>query len=197
MSTSHTLGSKLKVLIAKSFKAEKLYASMTGSGIDQKNSVRVELANEVRAREWQRSYYQLRVVLNKLVSENKITNIVEDLERVKLAFLKKSSDSLQEIKSGRDAMSDALTRDEFAFVYRSSLEMIRHKARSEAYHVAAQEIDALLEGRKKKDASEPFEIDDLEDPQQPAPQKTSKTASKGGKVISLVAKRSALGGRRR
>lgn len=168
MSSSPTLGSKLRVLIAKSFKAEKLYAAMSGNGIDQRSSVRVELANEVRAREWERSYHQLRLALNKLVSEVPASNAVSELNKIKHGFLRRSEQSLMDIESGRAAMQDALDREEFAFVYKASLEMIKHKARAQACGVAAQEIDVLLEQRGKGgeeiDSIEPYDLDDLDEP---------------------------------
>ena len=179
---SPTLSSKLRVLIAKSFKAEKLYASMSGTGIDQRASVRAELANEVRAKEWERSYHQLRISLNKIVSEGKSVEFALELERLKKAFQKSSLESLEKIKSGQREMSDALGREEFAFVYKASLEMIRYKARHEACKIASQELDSLLEGRKKNTDIEPIELDDIDE----MPSKAPKTSAK---VISISRKR--------
>ena len=180
-----TLASRLKVLVAKSFKAERLYGSMvinlTGQ-METELAERAKLSNEIRAREWQKSYNKLRLGLNAILSEeNSATAVTERLLKLEADFrvqIKKANQELEKVSVG---IKDALNRAEYAVVYRRSMDLVKYQARIQASEVVCQEVLALLETKKPI-----FNLVNQEVP--PAVKEVAKEKSK---VIPFIRKASA------
>ena len=147
-----TLNSRLRVLIAKTFRAEKLYASLLNVG-DSAHSIGAgpvgaasltKLANDVRAREWQASHEQLRASLNELVRMSNSSAILDHLQVIYEQYYAKFVESGTALDRGISALVDTARRQEFAHVLKLSVEMTRHKARAQACKVIADELAALI-----------------------------------------------------
>ena len=149
---SSTLASRLKVLVAKSFKAERLYGSMvislTGQ-LDTELAERAKLSNEIRAREWQKSYNKLRLGLNSILSEEKsATAVTERLLKLETDFRVQIQRAAQELEKVSVGIKDALSRAEYAVVYRRSMDLVKYQARIQASEVVCEEVLALLDAKK-------------------------------------------------
>jgi hypothetical protein len=153
MSASHTLNSRLRVLVAKTFRAEKLYTSIRNLRADKVASVATlsELANDIRAKEWQRSHYKLRVSLNDILALGSGAAAATEVTLLRERFLAKTKESKAALEAGSRAMQETVKRGEYAHTLRLSVEMIRHKARAQANQVIVDELSSLLDasGRTK------------------------------------------------
>lgn len=142
---SQTLNSRLRVLVAKSFRAEKLYASLRsieGAKFSAVSSLS-EIANEVRAREWQRSYYELRTALNEILILG--PQVAKELVHLRKRFNDRYLEDKAAVERGVENLRETVAREEFAHVLKLSVELIRHKARVQANKSVADELTAVLQ----------------------------------------------------
>ena len=151
-----TLHSRIRVLVAKAFRAERLYGSMRNkqalSGVSEETLG--ELANDIRAQEWQKSHFLLRRTLNDiLASTTSSSEVAQALALLRDRFKKKGSESAAEVKQLSAHLVEAAGREEFATTLKSSLSLISHKARAQANSVVAEELSALLESSGKGDVT--------------------------------------------
>lgn len=158
-----TLQSRLRVLIAKTYRAEKLYASMLNVGesgapsnANSPSNSLGKLANDARAREWQASHEYLRSTLNDLTRAGNSAAVLDQLEVLYEQYYARFLESGNALSRGIAALVDTARRQEFAHVLKLSLEMIRHKARAQACKVIADELGALIEesGRGPRQSGE-------------------------------------------
>lgn len=147
MTARPTLNSRLRVLVAKTFRAEKLYSSIRNSRADKFAGVTTlsEIANDIRAKEWQRAHYKLRTALNDILMLGSSAEIVAEVVQLREYFLQKVEESSAALEHGSEAVIDTVQRSEFAHSFRISVELIRHKACVQANKVIAEELSALLE----------------------------------------------------
>jgi hypothetical protein len=147
MTAAPTLNSRLRVLVAKTFRAEKLYSSIPSSqGEKLTNPSRLsQAANDIRAKEWQRSHYQLRSALNEILSEGSSANMTADIVALRQRFLDRAKESSDAVEQGVESTMDTVARHEFAAVFRFSVDLIKHKARAQASQVIAEELSSVLE----------------------------------------------------
>lgn len=167
---SQTLHSKLKVLIAQAYKAEKLYGSMRLEHrllLESEDGIS-KLANDIRAKQWQRTHFVLRQTLNDLLSN--VTSSAELLKAVaslRDKFAKKSLESENTLELKRYELQNACERDEFAHSANVSLELINLKAKSQALRGVADELDSLLKSisgaRYKKNPEQDFQSDFIDE----------------------------------
>lgn len=145
--TTPTLNSRLRVLIAKTYRAEKLYASMlnVGEGGLPSGASLNKLANDVRAKEWQVQHEQLRSGLNELVRLGHHAAVLDHLEVLHEEYYARYMESSNSLARGVAALVETARRQEFAHVLKLSLDMARYKARSQACKVIADELAALIE----------------------------------------------------
>lgn len=152
MSDSATLHSRLRVLIAKSYRAEKLYASMKSSSGGRAASLASvsDIANDIRSKEWQQSHSKLRAILGDVLSETSGAELGLKVSRVQRVFAEEARENLREIEKGKQQLRDALSREEFAHALKLNLDLIREKARVQANTVISDELASLLNlsGRK-------------------------------------------------
>ena len=146
MSNAATLNSRLRVLVAKTFRAEKLYSSIRNKKRSDSLSVSAlsEVANEVRAREWQSVHYQLRTALNDILSQCNNSQQSKELLLLREQFGKRAQEAALDVEKGVQQLHDTAKRQEFAHVFKLSLELVRHKARAQANKVIAEELTSLL-----------------------------------------------------
>lgn len=147
MAATSTLNSRLRVLVAKTFRAEKLYKSIPDGQSERLTnlSALAQSANDIRAKEWQRTHYQLRVALNEVLSEGNSSALADTVLALRERFIARAKESADAVELGVESITDTAARHEFAHIFRLSVEMIRHKARAQASRVVAEELTAVLD----------------------------------------------------
>ena len=145
MSEGHTLHSRVRVLIAKAFRAERLYSSLRNSDskVGQLGSV-ADLANDARGREWQKCHQELRSALNNILGAAPANELRTALGELLSEFLKRAEQSSKVVQEGVSDVVTATRREEFAHVLRRSLQLIQEKARLQASLAIVDELRALL-----------------------------------------------------
>jgi Mn-dependent DtxR family transcriptional regulator len=134
-------------LVAKAFRAEKLYSTVNSSRAERLTNMAslAEAASDIRAREWQRSHYQLRTVLNDLLSLGNSNAIVKEVNLLREQFLLRANENLRLVEKGAEELIETSRRHEFAHIFKISAELIRHKAQAQACRVIADELAAVLD----------------------------------------------------
>lgn len=148
MSGSQTLNSKIRVLIAKTYRAEKLYASLRNSNESGGNPLSLginKLVNESRAKEWQTNHEHFRALLNDTVRLGNSRLVIQHLEVMLEQFYARYVESSAALDRGASRVAEAVRRQEFALIIKLSVDLIRHKARAQASKVISDELDSLLE----------------------------------------------------
>jgi hypothetical protein len=169
MGKNATLNSRLRVLVARTYKAEKLYSSLRNAGGSTSSSLNsalldphsaknpglAQLANDARAKQWQQQHYQLRIALNDILSAGSKASLTAQVFALRDKFHSRWSESKTAIDEGTKNLIETAGRQEFAHTLKVSAELIRHKARAEACQVIAKELTAILEasGRDTSDAA--------------------------------------------
>ena len=150
MSVTPTLHSRLRVLVAKAFRAEKLYSTVNNSRAERLSNMAAlaEAASDIRAREWQRSHYQLRTALNDVLALGNSAAIVKEVHVLRDSFLRKSKESSALVERGAEELVETARRHEFAHIFKISVELIRHKAQAQACRVIADELTSVLDTSK-------------------------------------------------
>ena len=166
MSASATLNSRLRVLVAKTFRAEKLYSSIRNTKRDTSVALSSvsEAANELRAKEWQKSHYELRLALNEILNLGTTSEQSKHLLMLRERFANRVEESAAGIEKAVDSLSETANRQEFAHVLKLSLELIRLKACAQSNKVIAEELTALLsKSGRTTDASgiDPADLDKI------------------------------------
>ncbi len=144
MSADATLNSRLRKLVAKTFRAEQLYASMRNS-YQVKSDMLAAAANDSRAREWQQAHAALRTALNDLVAANPRGAIISRLIGLKQQFEFQAAEANEAVTSGAIRISETARRHEFAHVMKLAFELLQHKARAQVAQVIVDELSALLQ----------------------------------------------------
>lgn len=147
MSLGPTLNSRLRVLVAKAFRAEKLYSSVNSSRAERLTNLAViaEAASDIRAKEWQRTHYQLRTALNDILGIGASKSVVREVVVLRESFLKRAYDALALVDKGSEDLIETTRRQEFAHIFKISAELIRLKAQAQACRAVADELSAVLE----------------------------------------------------
>ena len=165
MSKSQTFNSRLRLLVAKSYKAEKLYSSLRSDfsfqNPEQLNRIVSasgigEIANDIRAREWQRCHNDLRSSLNKILSDSPIqapgnsTPSRVAAQQLALANLLAEFRGCYDterkfVDESMNTLFEAGKREEFGHVLKLSLELIKAKSRAQAAKAVADELNSVLQ----------------------------------------------------
>lgn len=147
MSNAPTLNSRLRVLIAKTFRAEKLYAAIRNTNSEKftNSAALAEVANDLRAKEWQKAHYQLRVALNEIINLGSGTAVIAELLQLREHFLKAVDESSRIVDQGMEDLLETARRAEFTHVFKASIEMMRQKARLQANKVIVDELSTILD----------------------------------------------------
>ena len=155
MSDTATLNSRLRVLVAKAYRAEKLYASMRST---KSGKLVAEIANDIRSKEWQQSHSKLRTILNEILSEKRNSMLAAQISGVQKLFADEARASSSAMARNKAKLKDANEREEFSNCLKLNMELIRDKSRSQACKVIADELAALLEtaAKNKKIQQIPF-----------------------------------------
>lgn len=192
MSEGPTLISRLRVLVAKTFKAEKLYSSIrNNSGPSTGLSSLAELSNDIRAREWQKSHSEFRSTLNALLEQGNTPRLVSELSLLKNKFLAAATESTLEVDKGSLALIESAKRNEFAHSLKLSYQLVRYKARAQALHAIADELSALLESSGKSSEAEGLRDADWRAPEPPPAETGPEESNRASNVIPLRRKTAA------
>lgn len=147
MTASPTFASRLRILIARSFRAEKVYAGLRVSDKPKISSVAAlsEYANDLRAREWQRSHSELRSALNEMIKSGVSAETRDAVSELRKRFAQRASEARRAVEKGKEAIVEASAREEFAHVMKLSVELLRCKARAQADKSIADELGTLVD----------------------------------------------------
>ena len=142
---SGSINSKVRVLIARTFHTEKLYAAMGNvrDGIVSMPSVQA-IADEVRGKEWQIAHQTLRTKLNEIVrlsSANAIKLALSDLYQ-KARGLASASEAAMVVS--QKSLEEMNSRGENVQVLKLALEVIKLKARFQSYSAVADELEGVI-----------------------------------------------------
>jgi len=165
MPISPTVNSKLRVLIAKTYKAEKLFLSMKSSssaGFEHKKLI--ELANNVRADVWGHIHSDLRKSLNAIVNSDSSVNVTNEINRLKSSFRAVIEEKNRQLEKTKQMLFEMGTRSEFIHTMKLSLELVRLKATIQANQTIIDELNNIINSQisDSKDAQVDFDesIDD-------------------------------------
>lgn len=147
MTQRSTLNSRLRVLVAKAFRAEKLHASGNSARTERLSNPAAisEAASEIRAKEWQRSHYQLRTSLNDILNIGNNSEVIKKILELSEQFMARNVDAINQIEKGINEIAAASRKNEFAHIFKISSELIRYKAQAQACKVIADELCAVLD----------------------------------------------------
>ncbi|MCB0346914.1 MAG: hypothetical protein KDD66_17480 [Bdellovibrionales bacterium] len=147
MSSAPTLHSRLRVLVAKTFRASQLYSSMrTGRGESSGNLG--EIANDVRAGVWYKVHAELQSGLNDALELGSAAQTANKVLQLKQHFEKMAIDAQHIIERGSERLVQSVHRQEFSTTFKASLELIKCKAKMQASRVIADELDSILNSTK-------------------------------------------------
>ena len=151
MTERATLNSRLRVLVAKSFRAEKLYSSMRNRPERSSSNPALlsEMANDLRAEQWQRSHAFLRKSLNEILSLGSGGQMAERLLELYRQIQQRANEHERSVLEGADAMNDTVKRGEFVHALKCSFELIRHRAAQQAYTVILDELSSIIDVHSK------------------------------------------------
>ena len=145
MPGTHTINSKLRVLIAKTYQAEKLFLSMKSSGsAGFENKKLIELANNVRAEVWGSIHSDLRKSLNTIVGTDSQANIIAEVNKLKNSFLSVIDEKNRQLEKTTQILFEMGTRGEFFHTLKSSLELVRLKAAIQANHTIVEQLSSII-----------------------------------------------------
>ncbi|MBP9837951.1 MAG: hypothetical protein KBC84_04485 [Proteobacteria bacterium] len=148
MASRSTLNSRLRILVAKAFRAEKLYSTNNTSRSERLTNVSAlnEAASEIRAKEWQKAHYYLRTSLNEILNVSNNSTVVQQVSILKNHFTAKAEEGMNLLDGYNSEAISAIKRNEYAHVFRLSIELIRVKAQIQASRVISDELTAVLDG---------------------------------------------------
>jgi hypothetical protein len=154
MSQNQTFNSRLRLLVAKSYKAERLYNSLRSEHTFENPELLAritsasgiaEIANDIRAREWQRAHNELRLTLNELLSTGTSLSQARAVAGLLETFRTRFDEDRMYVEENVENLVEATKREEFGHVLKLSLELIRAKSRSQASKAIADELNAVLQ----------------------------------------------------
>ena len=151
MSDSTTINSRLRVLIAKTFRAEKLYSSMKNGGFSEQteHARLLELANNARAEVWQVSHAKLRKILNDILGQKSGSSVTDEVAKLRDEFQRASVIAQQDLVKAKANLEDTNNREEFTHSMRISLSLVRLKALCQANQIVADELTSILQSSRK------------------------------------------------
>ena len=128
--------------------------------VNSEDSINVSsLSNEVRAKQWAKTYNKLRKELNTIISNcSNSTDLIDALLSLHEDFQQVLNQCANDLDFAHDKIKEALSRAEYAVIYKSSLDLIKFQSRLQATQVVCDEILALMETKKAK-ILEPIELD--------------------------------------
>ncbi len=146
MAEKATLHSRLRVLVARTFKAEKLYASMQrkSSPSFPGPAALSELANDIRAKEWQRIHAELRGAINDILENCPVGQVGTKVNQLKDEFLLLAKNSSQDFSENLESLLEAAKKEEFTRTAKKSMELVRFKARLQAAQAVSEELTGIL-----------------------------------------------------
>ena len=191
MSSPSTLYSKLKILVAKLYKAEKLYSSMKRLPVAEashrlaanaprqlfpqqleRNNLNfnrtenashnlIEQANEVRSGEWHKVHQSFRIKLNDLLLNGNSACLSENFNSLWLEFLAEFEIAELDLQDCNQSTKEALIKEEYSYLFKLSYELIKRKARLQALKVIHDELNSLLNSSTAKTKADYSSLNDI------------------------------------
>lgn len=141
-----TLNSRLRVLVAKTFRAEKLYSSIRNIQREHPSNPAIfaEIANDIRSKEWQDAHKDFRLALNEILALGNSREQTLELARLKETISESAEESLSRLELSANSLKESAKSYEFAHAFRLSAELIKHKASVQARRVILEELSSVL-----------------------------------------------------
>lgn len=143
------LSTKLRALVARSFKAEKLYSS---SAKEAEGSLEARsMATEVKAKEWGIQYNKLRVALNRMIREVPASEMTKSVYELSLDSAQTVSECDYATTRLKMEVPVASKKQEYSRLMSLSKQLLQVSARRQAAHSIHEELVSILEssmGRK-------------------------------------------------
>lgn len=160
MSDSATLNSKLRVLIAKTFRAEKLYSSLRKpyANLSASPSSFSEVANDIRAKQWQKTHTKLRTELNDILDLKNGKDCLKRLTSLYNHFVDETDYCNNSLDSSLKELLKAANREEFVHSMKLSFELVRLKAKMQACFAITEELSQVLALQGIKAKSRPEDL---------------------------------------
>ena len=158
MPITPTVNSKLRVLIAKTYKAEKLFLSMkSSSSAGFENKKLIELANNVRADVWGHIHCDLRKSLNTIVNSESSISVVNEINKLKGSFRSVIEEKNRQMEKTKQMLFEMGARGEFIHTLKLSLELVKLKATIQANQTIIDELNNISNNSASpEDAPEDF-----------------------------------------
>ena len=152
MAEQATLISRMRVLVARTYKAERLYASMRrGSGRSFPGSAALSaMANETRAGEWQEVHSKMRLALNDILEQNSSKELISLVLRLREEFRQISANSGSLFQERIEKLAESVKKEEFVHASKQSLELVKIKARLQASNAVVEELTGILSASGRK-----------------------------------------------
>ncbi len=151
-----SLISKLRILIARTYRAEKLYGTIRSEKAMRalSSSSVSEIANDLRAREWQHVHHELRMKLNDLLERGDSSILSSGIRRLYEEFSNRAELVSSLLVAKKSELLDGVKRDDFAFSANVSFELIKKKAELQASRAIAEEIASVINLHSIKSVSQ-------------------------------------------
>ena len=164
MPISPTVNSKLRVLIAKTYKAEKLFLSMKSSfSAGFENQKLIELANNVRAEVWGNIHSDLRKSLNSIVNSESSTSVVTEINKLKSSFRSVIEERNRQLEKTKQMLFEMGARGEFIHTLKLSLELVKLKATIQANQTIIDELNNIINGSALSEEDAPADFNESVD----------------------------------
>lgn len=105
-----------------------------------------EIANETRAKEWQKVHKELRSCINSILDNSSPSHVLRDVSALRRRFEKRADDAKLAEEQSLNSMIETAQRREFVHSLKLSFELIRLKAAAQANAVVVEELNAVLQG---------------------------------------------------
>jgi len=139
MAEKATLHSRLRVLV-------KLYASMQRKSTPgfPGPAALSEVANDIRAREWQRIHADLRTAVNAILEDCPVGQVGQKVNQLKEYFNTLAQTSNTDFSESLEGLLEAAKKEEFTRTAKKSMELVRLKARLQAAQAVSEELTGIL-----------------------------------------------------
>ena len=103
-----------------------------------------EMAGELRAKEWQKGYYQLRTALNDLLGSGSPQAVLDGVVSMRKQFRARMEEATEFVEQATTELQEAAGRHEFSLMLKLTMELIRQKAIAQSSRAICDELGAVL-----------------------------------------------------
>ncbi|MDR2338443.1 MAG: hypothetical protein LBE20_07400 [Deltaproteobacteria bacterium] len=152
MLNDSTINSRLRELINRAYNAEKLHLTRKTTSIIEglEHKKLQELSHNVSAEVWSNINAELRKALIKMIHDKKVTNILDELNKLKQHFFLLSETKNKQLEKNKQVLLEMGERCEFYNTLNLSLDLVKLKSIIQASKAVIGEINYVI-GSNNKD----------------------------------------------